>query len=73
MASDHDPEADILRIGLAAEHDRPAIYRLRHEVFARELRQHCANEAGQLRDHVDDHNLYLVVKRRDELIGCISM
>jgi N-acyl-L-homoserine lactone synthetase len=63
----------LLCIGLAGERDRPAIYRLRHDVFARELRQHRENEAGQLSDHVDAHNLYIIIRRGEELIGCISI
>ena len=63
------------RIWLASamESDREAIYRLRHEVFARELGQHSPNSAGRLRDALDDFNVYLVAKVNGEVAGFISL
>jgi len=37
-----------LVIALAADADRAAIYRMRHDVYARELGQHPENSAGEL-------------------------
>jgi histidinol-phosphate/aromatic aminotransferase/cobyric acid decarboxylase-like protein len=46
---------------LATDEDRAVIYALRHEVYARELRQHPENEARQLSDALDRDNVYMVV------------
>jgi len=60
-------------IALATEADRPAIYRLRHEVYAREIGQHAVNAQGSLTDALDDANLYLVARCGDEVAGFISL
>ena len=49
-------------LSLATEADRDEIYRLRHEIYARELGQHPATPAGSLCDALDDWNIYLVAK-----------
>src|SRR5690606_17462991 len=66
-----DPARLTLAHGDAA--DRQRIYELRHEVYARELRQHDTNAAGALRDALDDVNAYIVAKLRGELVGWISI
>jgi hypothetical protein len=53
--------------------DRPAIYALRHRIFAAELAQHSTNETGQLRDAVDGRNEYLIAERGGHLVGCVSI
>jgi hypothetical protein len=73
MAAGDAPEPDLVLIAVAAEQDRPAIYQLRHAVFAEELRQHHETEDRQLSDYVDAYNSYIVAKRGPELIGCISL
>lgn len=60
-------------LALATDDDREAIFRLRHEVFARELGQHSPNPAGRLRDALDDCNHYLVAKVGGEVAGFISL
>src|SRR5438094_10557358 len=60
-------------LSLATEADREEIYRLRHEVYARELAQHASTPVGCLRDALDDWNLYLVAKIGDQIAGCISI
>src|SRR6266853_373106 len=60
-------------LSLATDADRDAIYRLRHEVYARELGQHAATPAGSLRDALDDWNIYLVAKFADQIAGFISL
>src|SRR5882672_960025 len=60
-------------LSLATEADREDIYRLRHEVYARELGQHLATPAGSLRDALDDWNIYLVAKIGDQIAGFISL
>ena len=57
----------------ATVEDRIAIYRARHEVYARELGQHAANGAGRLRDTLDDDNVYLVARVDGELGGFVSI
>jgi histidinol-phosphate/aromatic aminotransferase/cobyric acid decarboxylase-like protein len=57
----------------ATVEDRIAIYRARHEVYARELCQHAANAAGRLRDLLDDDNVYLVARVDGELGGFVSI
>ena len=59
--------------------DRDAIYRIRHDVYARELGQHHANDAGRLTDALDAYNTYYVAERTAqdgsdaEIIGFISL
>ena len=51
----HSPEPPLsFTLTLATNADREAIYRLRHEVYASELRQHSAAHEGKLRDPLDD-------------------
>lgn len=57
----------------ATEQDREIIYRLRHEVYARELGQHAENVFRRLRDPLDDWNIYLVAKIGGEITGFISL
>jgi hypothetical protein len=60
-------------IALASPGDRGLIYRIRHEVYARELGQHRVNGAGRLTDVLDPFNLYLVARVGGELAGFISL
>jgi histidinol-phosphate/aromatic aminotransferase/cobyric acid decarboxylase-like protein/GNAT superfamily N-acetyltransferase len=62
-----------LTVGFATGRDRQAIYRLRHQVYARELRQHRETEAAMLSDALDRVNIYLVARRNDVLVGFISI
>src|ERR1043166_4033220 len=57
----------------ADKREREMIYRLRHEVYARELRQHDVNATGLIRDTLDDWNFYLVAKIKDTIAGFISL
>jgi len=67
------PETDRLRLEVAKAEDREDIYRLRHEVYARELKQHAENTAGLLRDPLDDYNVYIVARHRGRIIGFVSL
>lgn len=60
-------------ISLASEQDREIIYRMRHEVYARELGQHVENEKRLLTDKLDSINIYIVAKVRDEIAGFVSV
>jgi hypothetical protein len=62
-----------IQITLATDADREAIYRLRHLVFAEELHQHPANTEQRLTDYTDAHNLYILAKLDDAIVGCISV
>src|SRR5581483_12381039 len=61
------------RIALATAQDRAAIYRLRHAVYASELRQHAENAEGRLTDPLDAFNVYLVAKLGNSVAGFISI
>ena len=60
-------------LGLADTEDREEIFRLRHEIYARELGQHAPNSSGTLRDPLDDYNILLVARIGDEIAGFISI
>ncbi len=60
-------------IRLADSRDREEIYRLRHEVYARELGQHELNKAGALNDPFDEFNIYIVAAIDDALAGFVSI
>jgi histidinol-phosphate/aromatic aminotransferase/cobyric acid decarboxylase-like protein/N-acyl-L-homoserine lactone synthetase len=67
------PDGPHIRISLATEQDREAIYRLRHAVYARELHQHAENTQGQLSDSLDAYNWYLVAALGEEIVGFVSV
>ena len=60
-------------ISLATGREREEIYRVRHEVYARELGQHPVNPAARLRDPLDDGNVFLIARIAGELAGFISI
>ena len=60
-------------IGMATRAEREAIYGLRHQVYAEELKQHPTNDRRKLRDALDDHNVYLVAKCGSCIAGFISI
>jgi histidinol-phosphate/aromatic aminotransferase/cobyric acid decarboxylase-like protein len=60
-------------LGLADAENRQEIFRLRHEIYARELGQHAINAAGSLRDALDAVNLYLIARCGGEIAGFISI
>src|SRR3954453_329692 len=62
-----------LSISVADDLERNEIYRLRHEVYARELGQHAVNAAGCVRDGLDDLNTYIVAKNGNAIAGFISI
>ncbi|HWD93218.1 MAG TPA: histidinol-phosphate transaminase [Verrucomicrobiae bacterium] len=61
----------IIRIATAG--DREEIYRLRHEVYARELGQHAQNKSGALHDPLDEFNVYVVASLNGILAGFVSI
>src|ERR1051326_2752166 len=64
---------DKVTIAIASAEDRGAIYRIRHDVYARELGQHHENQRGEIRDALDDGNVYIVAKERGAIAGFISI
>ena len=60
-------------LGLADAEDREEIFRLRHEIYARELGQHAVNHAGALRDALDTVNIYLTARCGPEIAGFVSI
>lgn len=52
---------------------REDIYRARHEVYALELGQHQPNDAGVLRDRLDEVNRYIVAMRDGTLAAFVSI
>jgi histidinol-phosphate/aromatic aminotransferase/cobyric acid decarboxylase-like protein len=61
------------RISAAAPGDRPAIFRMRHDVYAEELGQHPTNADNLLKDSLDDFNHYITAHVDGELVGFISI
>ena len=68
----HDHGARLV-VRLANEYDREIIYRLRHDVYARELAQHSPNAAGRLTDSLDTFNTYIVISNGDRIVGFVSI
>ena len=62
-----------VKITIADAGARDEIYKLRHDVFADELRQHQPNVAGELRDKLDGSNTYIVASVDDHIAGFISI
>ena len=61
------------RISEAVPGDRPAIYQIRHDVYARELGQHKTTQEHLLSDSLDDFNQYITAHMEGELVGFISI
>ena len=57
-----------LTICVAEARERDTIYRVRHEVNARELGQHHTNSSGSLQDSLDERNIYIVAKTQNDLV-----
>jgi histidinol-phosphate/aromatic aminotransferase/cobyric acid decarboxylase-like protein/GNAT superfamily N-acetyltransferase len=85
MATDNVPTADQpenlfiepsmrrLTVHLPTPRDREKIYRLRHDVYATELRQHAENARQMLRDPLDEFNEYIVASVGFEIAGFVSI
>lgn len=62
-----------IRLALATPEQRETIYRMRHEVYARELRQHAENSEGMLTDPLDAFNEYITASLDGEVVGFVSI
>lgn len=67
------PAIGRLTIRMGEERDRETIYRMRHDVFAEELRQHSPNADGRLTDGLDAFNHYIVAAEGDRIAGFVSV
>jgi histidinol-phosphate/aromatic aminotransferase/cobyric acid decarboxylase-like protein len=63
----------LLSVGMANALERQEIYRMRHEVYARELGQHSENPNHVLKDNLDASNFYIVVRHGQNLLGFVSL
>jgi histidinol-phosphate/aromatic aminotransferase/cobyric acid decarboxylase-like protein/GNAT superfamily N-acetyltransferase len=63
----------VLRIALASTEQRRTIYGLRHEIYAHELGQHAPNAQGEIRDALDDGNVYIAATDGDAIAGFVSI
>ena len=69
-----EPNAhESLSVSVANTADREEIYRIRHEVYARELQQHPANAATSLSDALDGGNTYIVARMAGKIAGFVSI
>lgn len=62
-----------ISISIADEQDREIIYRMRYEVYSRELGQHAENSEERLTDNLDMVNVYIVAKVGEEIAGFVSV
>ncbi|GAA4607814.1 histidinol-phosphate/aromatic aminotransferase/cobyric acid decarboxylase-like protein [Actinoplanes octamycinicus] len=60
-------------VRVATHQDRDEIFRLRHEVYAVELRQYPIDPRGRLDEPADSGNVHLLVLAGDELAGFVSL
>jgi len=60
-------------LSLATDEERESIYAIRHQVYARELRQHPENTAERLTDGLDAFNTYVVAKRGAAIVGFVAI
>ena len=60
-------------VGIATPAQRDRIYRLRHEIYARELGQHAERADGALTDELDERNVYISASLDGHIAGFISI
>lgn len=53
--------------------DKTDIFRARHDVYAKELRQYPENPAGVLTDATDEYNQYIVMTQNGALVGFVAI
>ena len=62
-----------MQVGIATQAQRERIYRLRHDIYARELGQHAERSDGALTDDLDDRNVYIAASISGHIAGFISI
>ena len=60
-------------VGIATPAERERIYRLRHDIYARELGQHAERADGALTDELDERNVYIAATVSGHIAGFISI
>jgi len=60
-------------VSTATISDREQIYQIRHSVYATELRQHDENPDERLTDKLDAVNEYVVVRKKERVVGFVSI
>lgn len=73
MGADVRQPSAHIRIRIADNTLRRAIYAARHAVYGLELGQHEPNELGLLTDSLDDFNCYVAAEQNGRLAGFISI
>ena len=58
---------------LATPSDREQIYKIRHDVYAKELGQHPCNTEERLIDILDSENEYIVIREKEQVVAFISI
>src|SRR5438309_10752570 len=71
--ANHEDQRGTVQYQAGKMADRENIYRLRHEIYARELAQHEVQHHGNLRDPLDTFNTYVVAVWRGKIAGFISI
>ena len=66
-------ESSKLRVEIVKPHERAAIFKMRHDVYATELAQHSENTEGQLKDSLDVFNIYIGAFVNDHMVGFVSI
>lgn len=61
------------KVCVAGADDLGQIYRMRHDVYAREIGQHPINASEALSDGLDGANIYIVARRRGAIAGFVSL
>lgn len=60
-------------LSIASQNDRKDIFKIRHDIYANELKQHPENSNETLTDELDFTNHYIVAKQYDHILGFISI
>jgi histidinol-phosphate/aromatic aminotransferase/cobyric acid decarboxylase-like protein len=60
-------------VKIADEKDRVKIYKIRHDIYAKELHQHEENSDKLLSDEMDNFNTYIVVEIDGNISGFVSI
>ena len=68
-----DTRASVISIEIARTSDLPEIAKLRHEIYAVELRQHRSNDAAALHDPLDPYIVSIVAKIQKKIVGFVSI
>lgn len=69
----HFTSVSKISLSIATDSDRKNIYKLRHQVYAKELKQHTLNSAEELKDNLDLCNHYIVARQAGNVVGFVSI